>query len=512
VNEATTIAAAYAFAGFATDATHVSSSGTALAQVGIKNAFANAANLAALSTGTALATTPAGNGKVPQTEINTLANALAGCVNTASTCSTLLTTATGNGTSNGTVPTDTASAAINIAHNPGSNVATLYGMATTNSPFTPTLRTVPNDFTIMLAFTGGGMGDANSIAIDGSGNAWITSNLTIFAVAELASNGAAISPPSGYTGGGLQYPGGLAIDTAGNVWVINGQGGVIEFNNSGVAILEATTPYYAANAPPTAIAVDGLNNIWISNAYNNVGYLLKLNDSGVLISPQAGYTGGGKTSSGPIAIDSSGNVWTTNPTYISTSYPVYTVSEFSNSGSAISSSSGFTGGGLGYVGLLVGIAIDHSGDAWVVSSFLGYAGAYPIGDVSELSSSGFPISPSTGYAGGGLYYPGDIAIDGSGNVWVEDLGCPAYNSNLVSWPLLSEFTNAGGAISPATGYQVGETYPRGCSTGLAIDGSGDVWMSDDTTIASALEVIGVAAPVVTPLSVGVKNNALGTRP
>jgi hypothetical protein len=51
VNEVTTIAAAYALAGFATDATHVSSSGTALAQVGIANAFANAANLANVSTG-----------------------------------------------------------------------------------------------------------------------------------------------------------------------------------------------------------------------------------------------------------------------------------------------------------------------------------------------------------------------------------------------------------------------------------------------------------------------------
>ena len=66
VNEVTTVAAAYAMAGFATDATHVSSSGTPLAQTGIANAFANAANLADISTGTALTTTPAGNGTVPQ--------------------------------------------------------------------------------------------------------------------------------------------------------------------------------------------------------------------------------------------------------------------------------------------------------------------------------------------------------------------------------------------------------------------------------------------------------------
>ncbi len=69
VNEVSTIAAAYAFAGFATDATHVSSSGSGLAQTGIANAFANATNLASISTGAALATTPAGNGTVPQAEI-----------------------------------------------------------------------------------------------------------------------------------------------------------------------------------------------------------------------------------------------------------------------------------------------------------------------------------------------------------------------------------------------------------------------------------------------------------
>ncbi len=45
VNEVSTVAAAYAMAGFATDATHVGSSGTALALTGIANAFANAANL-----------------------------------------------------------------------------------------------------------------------------------------------------------------------------------------------------------------------------------------------------------------------------------------------------------------------------------------------------------------------------------------------------------------------------------------------------------------------------------
>lgn len=76
VNEVSTVAAAYAFAGFATDAIHVSSSGTAQAKQGIANAFINAE---ILQTGGVANPYPppgvgyyGGPGSVPQAEINTL--------------------------------------------------------------------------------------------------------------------------------------------------------------------------------------------------------------------------------------------------------------------------------------------------------------------------------------------------------------------------------------------------------------------------------------------------------
>ncbi len=81
VNEVTTVAGVYALSGYMTDMLHVSSSGTALANVGMANAFVTAANLANISNGTANATTPAGNGTVPQAKINTLANILTACIN-----------------------------------------------------------------------------------------------------------------------------------------------------------------------------------------------------------------------------------------------------------------------------------------------------------------------------------------------------------------------------------------------------------------------------------------------
>ncbi len=262
VNEVTTIAAAYAMAGFATDATHVSSSGTALAKVGIANAFANAANLATLSTGTALATTPAGNGTVPQAEINTLANILASCVETSGPGSngcTLLFSNAMSGGSSGTAPTDTATAAINIAHNPGANIAALYGLAST-AVFSPKLSAAPNDFMIALSFTGGGLVYPEDIAIDGYGNAWVTNQVS--GVSKLSPLGAAISPSTGYAGGGLDFPGGISIDVSGNVW----------FSNSG----------------------------------NDIG---ELSSTGTAISGAYGYTGGGLNSPGDITIDGSGNIW-----------------------------------------------------------------------------------------------------------------------------------------------------------------------------------------------------------
>ena len=142
VNEVTTVAAAYAMAGFATDPTHVSSSGTPLAQTGI----ANAANLADISTGTALITTPAGNGNVPNTLINTLANVLAACISSngpdSTPCSTLFSNSLSGGTS-GTTPADTATAIINIAHNPGANIATLFSLPPATSPFAPRWQPFP---------------------------------------------------------------------------------------------------------------------------------------------------------------------------------------------------------------------------------------------------------------------------------------------------------------------------------------------------------------------------------
>ena len=134
------------------------------------------------------ATTPAGNGTAPVGEINVLADILAACVNSngavagpasATNCYTLFT----NAPDGATLPSDTATAAINIAHHPAANVAALFSLVTPVAPYLPVLATAPNDYTIAIRYTGAGLATStaeidqtvfavNNIAVDSAGNIW----------------------------------------------------------------------------------------------------------------------------------------------------------------------------------------------------------------------------------------------------------------------------------------------------------------------------------------------------
>jgi len=107
---------------------------------------------------------------------------------------------------------DTATAAINIAHNPGAGIAALYGLSTATPPFAGGLTKQPNDFVVAIELSGGGLDNAIAVAVDSLGDAWVTNSIGN-SVSEFSSTGAALSPSTGYTGGGLSRPSVVAIDT-----------------------------------------------------------------------------------------------------------------------------------------------------------------------------------------------------------------------------------------------------------------------------------------------------------
>lgn len=486
INEVSTIATAYSIAGYATDPLHVSSPATTLAQTGIANAFATVTNLETLNTGVALATTPSangGNGTVPQTEINTLSNILAACVNSNgpsfTPCATLFSNAM-NGT---TAPTDTAMAAINMAHNPGANIAALYGLQTGITAFQPMLSAQPNDFTIAVSYTGGGLSTPSAVAIDGSGNAWI-SNFGGNSVTELSSLG---KPSSGspYTGGGLDQPIAIAVDGNGAAWIADepfstSSGEVTRISNGTVSGF--TT---GGLRGPYGVAIDGKEAVWIPNGDNSSA--TRLDNSGIA-APGSPYTGGGLDGPGFVAIDGSGNAWFANHT---------TLSEFNIAGIPISGSGGYSGPSLTNTNTL---AIDGSGNVWVMTG----------ASVVKVSNAG--IVPSSGYTGAGMNKPVAAAVDGSGNVWVLNYGS---NTDI-------ELSNGGSVLSGATGYSFPATGwgvgTPNANQAIAVDGSGNVWIINPANSA-IVEQIGVATPVITPICAGLPatqtldgTSNLGTRP
>ena len=464
VNEISTIISAYAFAGFASDPTHVSSSGSALDATSTENAQNTILNLENPNTGVAYATTPGGNGTVPQAEIDTLANILAACINSTGSGSTQCGTLFSNAENGGTQPTDTATAALNIAHNPGANISNLIGLQTPSSPFQPMLSATPtpNDFTIAVTYTGGGMNDPLGLAIDSSGDVWATNtNGGANSLSEFSPIGAAISTSAGFTGGGLNGPYGIAIDSTGKVWVVNSSNNTLsEFNPSGTPA-SATAFSGGGLASPTNICIDAGGDLWINNGFaNNVS---EFSSSGTAAT-NSPFSGGGIDGGIDIACDAAGHVW------ISNFYAV--LGELTTSG-AVVTSGGYTGGGLNEA---YGVAIDGSGNVWTAN-----AGNTSI---SKFNSSGVAQSGSGGYTGGGLNSPQYIAVDRAGNAWVANEGSHS----------ISEFNSGGTAVSGRGGYQLPTTA---VSRELAIDGSGNIWVTSyDVDILT--EFIGLASPVVTP--------------
>jgi len=152
INEVTTVAAVAALSPYMTSATAVGSGTSDVAA--LTAAFATAAAYADPSLGvTPGPDVPAGMA-APSSEINTLADILAACVNSTggasgdnSSCGNLflLTKPT-----NGTAATNTVMALLNLANNPTLNTSSLFGLASSSGPFQPGLTVSPSNFQVGL--------------------------------------------------------------------------------------------------------------------------------------------------------------------------------------------------------------------------------------------------------------------------------------------------------------------------------------------------------------------------
>jgi streptogramin lyase len=475
INELTTVAAVWSLAPFMVDYAHI---GTSAGNVqGLLNAFATAENLVAIETGTAPGHAPS-IATIPQAEINTLGDVLAGCINSngstslTAACGRLFSAATPNG---GTTPADTVAAALDIARNPGHNVGSLYSTVASGAPFQPTLASGPSDWTLAITYSSPALKTPSDIAIDSQGNAWV-----------LSSTGSNSSSISILNIGGISatYPqsgnsfGRIALDPYDDPWLTNPfASNVVELNSSGGRA--TLNPFSGAGIQgPGPLAFDGSGNVWIANSGPSVS---KLSANGAALSSSGFNTAGiGSTA---LALDTSGNVWVADSANNK-------IEVLSQTGAAIP---GSPYSSIGMNGPFA-IAIDSVGGAWVANR----AGS----SLTRLTSFGDTVAGSP-YYGGGLTAPIDLAVDGLGNVWLANSGSSS----------VSEFLSTGSAQSGGSGY--GSAALQNPFR-VALDRSGNVWVANQGTsvVGSGMitQIVGAAAPVVTPLSMAIQSNALNQRP
>ena len=459
MNEISTVAMAYATAGFATDATHIGYSGSALGLTGITNAFAVSQNIfnitspyptntAPLQTG---ANTTNSTGTLPQALINTIADALAACVNSNgdanSPCNTtngLFYYATSTGVAGGPAPTDTATAAIYIAQHPWSNATAIWGLdGGAGAPFQTQLTTAPADLTLCITYSLDTQElsyiAAHEFAIDAAGNAWLVSGnylTTPFYKFTPLGVGTAYSTPAGFLS-----PIGIAIDNAADtggtptVYILDSYSAYVgRFSGDTGAFINDYKAASNGGAAPTDIAIDKAGNIWTANdSDETVGMQTPTGTKEAAL-----YTSSNVTNPASVAADSLGYVYAGD-------YNSGNVARFTTTGSNVLFSS--TGGGEG----CYADAVDAANNIWCTGYF----------KLQSTSVTGIP-GPGRTFTNGVIQ--NSLAIDGSGNVWTI-----GEDENYISGAIF-ESSNTAAALNGASG-QAQPTAPGS----VAIDGSGNVW-------------------------------------
>jgi hypothetical protein len=143
-------------------------------------------------------------------------------------------------------------------------------------------------------------------------------------------------------------------------------------------------------------------------------------------------------------------------------------------------SSAVAGGGIG-------AAVDSSGSVWSINT--------NGNGVSKFTDAGALSGSYTGVAG--ISAATALTVDGNGTVWIA---------------------NGGGSVSALTpSGTAAETVPIGSAANLSnpasisIDPTGSLWIANSGNN-TVTEIIGVAAPVTTPLAQSVVNNTVAARP
>jgi rhamnogalacturonan endolyase len=586
VNEVTTVASVTAlqqFMSITPGGTPAWTIGAPAANVtGLANAFTQVGNLVNLATGASAATTATASISsvtytttiTPDfTKINTLANILAACINTAGTsiCNSLFTDTT---PASSIAPTDTIQAAYYLASNAGGLNLPAHGASqgepyylcstyiTATPPFQPygactsSSTTYPTDWAIGVGWsTSNGssvVGTVNtySLAIDGNGNIWTADSC-------VASCGAPAANITEFNQAGqVQFaPVSNTTINAGPTKTDFGGVNTSYTSPNFTSTLTGPTAFSILAGRAFSLAIDTNNNAWFTGFYSAqptttggiAGVITEVAPGGT----SSGYLIPGATP-GALAIDGNNNLY---------------FGDAPASGRFYTSEVEFTGGTYAtydegidrQTTVIDDVWADNLGFVWGVASsgkcttpnatiFRGKTtdleGTLATDNVTNAGAcpmwNGFPDGTGGAFFANGSLF--DVAIsagsatlsapvtvteaagtgtsngglDGGNGTFVDGLG-NIWVANTAGG--VSEFTFGNGVFTPLSPSGTNSVPVFGFGTSnlaattpylVTADASGNVWIG--TTGSTLHYLVGIAGPTATPTAAMLKNNAIGIRP
>ncbi|MGB4851061.1 MAG: SBBP repeat-containing protein, partial [Ignavibacteria bacterium] len=333
---------------------------------------------------------------------------------------------------------------------------------------------------------------ANSIAVDGSGNVYVTGYCTAsgtdydYATIKYNSSGV-MQWEKRYNGTGNlnDYASSIAIDVSGNVYVTGQSEGTgsnfdyatIKYNSSGVQqwVQRYNGPGNYADAA-RSIAVDGLGNVYVTGSGTGSGTgvdyaTIKYNSSGDSVWVKRYNSNGNSVDAvSKMAVDGSGNVYVTG--YSAGSGTGYDYATIKYNSSGVQQWVKIYNGPGNLSDYANSISVDNSGNVYVAGQSRGSGTAEDYATI-KYNSSGDSVWVQR-YNGTGNLSDGanSIAVDGSGNVFVT--GSSTGSGTDFDYATLKY--NSSGILQWLKRYN-GPINSSDYANSIALDGSGNVYVT-----------------------------------
>ena len=344
----------------------------------------------------------------------------------------------------------------------------------------------------------------SGVAVDGAGNLYVADysntirRITAIGVVTTLAGSVGGSGSSDGTGSAARFysPSGVAVDGSGNAYVAD------TFNNTirkitvaGVVTTLAGSPGASGSANgtgsaarfnnPSGVAVDGAGNLYVCELFNHT--IRKITAIGV-VTTLAGIAGAAGSVDGTgsnalfnyptgVSVDRSGNIYVAD----SNNHTIRKVT----AGGVVSTLAGSPGqwGSADGTGSAArfhgpgGVAVDGSGNVYVSD--------YSNHTIRKITAAGAvtTLAGSPGNSGSAdgtgsaarFYYPADVAVDGTGNVYVADSNNHTIRK-ITAAGVVTTLAGSPGVFGSADG--TGSAARFYSPNGVAVDGAGNVYVGE----------------------------------